>query len=873
MSTKLRILIALIASILSPLLWNWDGAGANAQITDNFSDDNFTSSPVWAGNDTDFIVNTSKQLQLNSSGTCTSYLRTSNPQPLSDCEWNFWIRLNFSPSSSNDARVYLVSNQADLSASLNGYYLQFGETLANDQVELFRQSGTSSASVCRGTTIIANAFSIRVKVTRDNTGLWKLFIDPTGGTNYMQEANGTDNTYTSTFCFGVLCKYTSSNATNFFFDDFYIYAPPDIIPASLDSVKVISQNKIDAYFSENLSAVSSQTIANYSVNKGIAFATAAKQDTINPKLVHLTFGTAFTSGQYYTLTVTGVQDLAGNNTVNATNIFLYFSPQANDIQINEIMADLSPVPNNLPAHEYIELHNRTNFPATLKGWTLSDASATVAIPDIIVQPDSFYVLTSTAGSSAFSGIQVAGISSFPSFNDLGDDLVLKDASGKIISIAFYRPDWYNDPLKENGGWALEQRDPNSPCGGKTNWRAAADNSGGTPGRKNSVYGSVPDIIPPTVSHATIISTNSIHLFFDEYMDSATLISLSSYSVDNGMGNPIAANPVEPDYTSVTLTLSSPIPAGTIYTISVSAVKDCAGNAIALENTVQFAVPEPVSANDIVINEIIFDPKEFGVEWVEIYNRSNKIIDLKEVFICSPDNSGNLTGINQIAPNGYLLLPQHYIVLSTDADAIKAQYNAINSNGFIDMNSIPSLNNDSGHVMLINFSQAVIDHLDYHSEWHLPLLNNTKGISLERVNYENATQDENNWHSASESAGGATPAYQNSQYTTGESGTEITISPEVFSPDNDGYNDVLSISYTFDTPGMVGNVQIYDSRGRLEKTLVHNELLATSGTFFWDGITDEKLKIRIGIYIIYFEAFDAKGNVKKYKKTCVAGGKF
>ena len=77
--------------------------------------------------------------------------------------------------------------------------------------------------------------------------------------------------------------------------------------------------------------------------------------------------------------------------------------------------------------------------------------------------------------------------------------------------------------------------------------------------------------------------------------------------------------------------------------------------------------------------------------------------------------------------------------------------------------------------------------------------------------------------------------------------------------------------------MIGNVQIYDSRGRLEKTLLRNELLATSGTFFWDGITDDpegtgKMKARIGIYIIYFEAFDTKGNVKKYKKSCVVGGK-
>lgn len=604
MAAKLRIL-AVFVVLLTPPLWRGEGGEADAQITDNFSDGNFTSNPVWSGNDTDFTINTSQQMQLNSSGTGTSYLKMANSQLLSNCEWTFWIHLNFSPSSSNYARVYLVSNQPDLSGALNGYYLQFGESLSNDQVELFRQSGTSSTSVCRGTTVIANAFSIRVKVTRDSAGLWKLLIDPAGGINYVQEATGTDAAHNFTSHFGVSCQYTISNATNFSFDDFYIYSPPDLSSPLLDSAKVVSQNKIDVYFSEPLSAVSAQTIANYSVNNGIAFATYAIQDAADHGLVHLAFGANFTSGQYYTLTVTGVQDPAGNNTINAMFQFLF----------------------------------------------------TRLLP-----------------------------------------------------------------------------------------------------------------------------------------------------------------------------------------------------------------------NDIVINEVLFDPYDQGVEWVEIYNRSDKTLNLNNLFLCSRDNSGNLSEIKQAAPGGYMMAPQSYLVLSEDASVVQAQYHTENTNGFIVMGSLPSLNNDSDKIVLADTSHVVIDELHYKSSWHLPLLNDTKGISLERVNFEAATQDERNWHSASESTEGATPAYRNSQFTDGEGGTEVTVSPEVFSPDNDGYNDVLSISYTFDTPGMIGNVHIFDSRGRLEKTLVYNELLATSGTFFWDGITDEKLKARLGIYIMYFECFDTKGSVKKYKKACVVSGK-
>ncbi len=408
--------------------------------------------------------------------------------------------------------------------------------------------------------------------------------------------------------------------------------------------------------------------------------------------------------------------------------------------------------------------------------------------------------------------------------------------------------WYQDPIKINGGWSLEQIDPNSPCGGKPNWKASVDVSGGTPGKKNSIYSSVPDVTPPKISYVTVLSSNSIQLFFSEMLDSSTITTLTNYSIDNGIGNPTSATPVGPDYQSVILFLQNAIASSTIYTITVNGIKDCSGNTISANSTMQFAIPDLASPNDIVVNEVLFDPLDNGVEWIEIYNRSKKIIDLKEIYFCSQDNYGNLTSIYQVAPNGRQILPQEYIVLSKDQSAIKAQYACPNANGFVDMSSIPSLNNDSAYVVLVNQSSTVIDKLHYFSSWHLPMIANTKGISLERINFDSPTQDQNNWHSAAQNVN-ATPAYKNSEYSNGESGNEITISPEVFSPDGDGYNDVLNISYAFDTPGMIGNVQIFDSRGRLIKNLIRNELLAASGTFFWDGITDEKTKARIGIYFI------------------------
>ncbi len=157
--------------------------------------------------------------------------------------------------------------------------------------------------------------------------------------------------------------------------------------------------------------------------------------------------------------------------------------------------------------------------------------------------------------------------------------------------------------------------------------------------------------------------------------------------------------------------------------------------------------------------------------------------------------------------------------------------------------------------------------------HFALLNSSKGVSLERVDFNRVSQDYTNWHSAAEAVGFATPAYKNSQYNDAtESDNSVLIRPEIFSPDEDGVNDILTINYHFDTPGFVANTTIYDSKGRLIKYFLRNELLGIDSSFSWDGINENHEKASIGIYIVFTEVFDLSGRVKQFKRTCVLGGK-
>ena len=107
---------------------------------------------------------------------------------------------------------------------------------------------------------------------------------------------------------------------------------------------------------------------------------------------------------------------------------------------------------------------------------------------------------------------------------------------------------------------------------------------------------------------------------------------------------------------------------------------------------------------------------------------------------------------------------------------------------------------------------------------------------------------------------------------GEFVEEITIDPEIFSPDNDGYNDVVSINYIFNEPGYMMTVNVFNAGGNLIRKLVNNQYLGTKGAVNWDGIQDDNTKAAVGIYVFFIQVYDLNGTVKKYKKTTVLASK-
>ena len=848
-----------------------------AQFTDGFGDGEFTSNPAWTGDVSQFTVNSAFQLQLNSSGEAVSSLASVYLMN-GETEWRFWIKLPFSPSANNFTRVYLASNQADLKGLLNGYFLQFGEGGSADAIELFRQQQTTLTSVCRGTEgMIANSFELAIKVRRNQTGNWEIQVDESGAGAYQTIATGSDNTINSSGFLGVYCKFTASNSTKFYFDDFY--AGPfvfDIQAPTISMVEVKSPQALDIFFSEAVTEISCQNIQNYSANNNLGNPYSASRDISTFSLVHLIFERPFQNGVTNLITIRNIADFAGNVAGTLTADFSWFTPAAFDIQINEIMADPSPTV-FLPEFEYLELYNRTFIPINLQGWKLIIGTSEKVFENVIIPPDSFLIVAddAAAGSFIFNG-PFYGFSSF-ALTNAGQLLVLKNTEDAVISTVRYSDEWYNDPVKFEGGWSLEQIDPENPCGGANNWKVSISPAGGTPGVKNSVFGSNPDQTAPELSRVISPSEGVLQVYFTEPIDSAGLSNPLIYNIDHEIGNPLTATAVAPDYSSVLLALPAPFQTGIIYTISlVGDVTDCAGNVADKNQTVIFGIPEPALAGDVVINEVLYNPKDdfvTGVDFVEIYNRSAKIINLADLVLATVDQeTGQIASVKNISDEGFLFFPQLYLVLTVNPDIVKQQYFTTNPDGFLKMLALPLYNNDSGAVILATKGLEIIDRLEYSEAMQFPLLNSFDGVSLERINFNRPSEDFTNWHSAAEDVGFATPAYQNSQFgEVTEVADPISLEPEVFSPDNDGYDDFLTIHYHFDAPGNMGTITIFDSRGRLIRNLINNQLLGTEGVFTWDGVGDDNQKALIGIYIVFVRIFDLNGGSTNYKKTTVVGG--
>lgn len=857
---------------------------ASAQVADDFSDGDFTQNPTWAGNGTDFTVNPVGELQLNATtaGAATLAVKTSIP---SDAVWDFKFRLEFAPSNQNLFRVYLGADRPDL-ANANGYFLQMGETGSADAIRFFRQHLATRSELAAGQAgLVATApVSLHVRVKRTAKGLFT--VEAGADAQSLQTQFEVTDTVFGSSCnafFGVQCVYTTTNKDKFFFDDLSIKAlAPDLSPPEPVRATVESETQVRVTFNETLDSLSAVNPVNYSLSGGAI--QIAKAVLSNSKTeVTLTLVPSLSSGTH-TLTVKNVADCTGNVLTERKLSFQYIKVEPAgefDLLINEIMSDPTPSV-GLPEVEWVEIFNRSGKWIDLRQVSISDdGGSPKPLPTYVLAPDSFVVLCTPTNVPVLQVFtpNVLGVSGFPSLNNAGDLLVLSDAQGTVIDRVAFTLDWHTDPAKEDGGWTLERVDPNTPCLAEENWASARGLPGGSPGRQNSIYNVVPDQAAPRLIDAFPLGPTTLRLTFSEGMDRASAENLGAYQIVPSL--PLSSLALSAENRAMALLeLAAPLQSGVIYQLVLQTnpvARDCSGNAIVTQDTLRLGLPEKPAPQDVVVNEILFNPPTGGSRYVEFYNRSKKIFSGEHFFLANFQESDIVALMRR-----QLFLPGAYVVITANPGDIVRRHANIYPGRLLE-STLPTLDDQSGNIALYwskDGETIVVDSFDYQESFHNGLFNSTQrdGVALERIDPESPTNAPSNWTSAAPTVTGApgTPTLPNSQRRAQTDPTEssyLFLPQSRLSPDGDSFEDFLEIRYQVPTPGFAATMTVFDSEGMPVRRLVRQDLLGTEGLLRWDGDRDDGSLARPGIYVLWLELFHPNGQTERLKKAFALVGKF
>ena len=832
------------------ILFMMTGFLSLGQVSEDFSDGNINSNPVWSGDTEKFTVTSG---ELNSASNIASdefYISTPST---SVEEWEMTVDMKFSTSSANYTDVYLMSDVQDLNTPNNGYFVRIGNT--DDEVSLYKISAGSATEIIDGTDDKTHNTQITFKVTVDKSDNWSLFADY--GSGYVLEGTAKDNTHTLSSYFGIKIKQsTASFHTKHFYDDIYVgQLRVDKSAPAVTALNILSSTQLELVFDEQ--------VVNATPTRFTLDATYGNPNSINVdgNTIELNYTMALVNSGF-NLTLTDLQDVSGNglDTTIAFTYFEYLTPETGDIILNEIYAD--PTPSfGLPDAEFIEIYNTSADTLNLINCTLTDGSKVATFDKKLLPPNEYAIVCDVPNESLFTSYGIVfGVTDFPTLNNSGDLVSLSNSSTDVLDEVTYTDNFYKDDIKKAGGYSLERIDFKSSCEAENNWTASNASIGGTPGDENSVFGSNPDTEAPQLLSAALEDNKTLRLVYDEAVNETIALNTANYTEIETSTQPISVA-VE-NSKEVVIGFASDFEENTTYQLEIGNVEDCLGNS-RTGVQVSFAIASPVEIGDIVINEILFNPKPNGVDFVELYNNSQKFIDLSELQIGNVE-AGIVSNVKQITSSPRILLPHNYVVLTTDSSSTKNDYPNTVSSTLLEVSSLPSMNNDEGTVILVSNGKT-LDSVPYNEDQHFELLSSVDGVSLERLSFDGSSTNPSNWFSAASSVGFATPGFSNSQrLSTNQFTGKFGFVSKTISPDGDGYEDLLSIYYLNVIPGTVVNAYVYDLSGRLIAHPINNISLGFEDFLTWDCVNNNGEKVPVGNYILLIKSFDLNGKTTKTK---------
>ena len=538
------------------------------------------------------------------------------------------------------------------------------------------------------------------------------------------------------------------------------------------------------------------------------------------------------------------------------------------------MADPAPK-QGLPEAEFIELFNRSKTKSfNLKRFKIVNGSiSSPLLRDTVLKPLSYIVIYAKKQGVDFKIKDTIQVEKLGTLSNPSDAFYLASLNGDtIIDAVSYDLSFYQNSNKAKGGYSLERARFNAPCDSSL-WIASNDSTGGTPGRRNSVAVDSFDKMPPLVQRYYMKDSQTVIVVFNKNLNRDSAEDTKHYQI-LGINTNYSVKVFPSFFNTIQLRFNTALKPRSSYKLVIKPfLKDCQNQPLPLSipDTLDIRLPEKPLYKDLIINEILVNPETGGSRFVEFYNRSDKAIDIGGLRIMDAKTSDEKTILTN-----FLLLPEKYIALTDNPLYIQKRYKAENFKFSILKNKLPTWNEAAGNVTLRAFDGTkpiILDSFSYEKSWHSPFLATTEGVSLERIDTSKSisSSEPSNWQSAAEKRGFGTPAQVNSQFRHFEKDPSVSspfwLEKNSFSPDDDGFEDALLLHYKLDKKGGVADIQIFDSNGRLIKTLTVNELLGTEGVIRWQGERADGTKAAVGIYILHISMRSSNGTTSRQKLPC------
>lgn len=827
------------------------------QITESFSPTDFAFDSTWVGDIQSYIVNPEGQLQLKAIQAGEAMIWTEIPRNTK--HWGIDIAMDFDPSTSNQLHLYLQVENPGKEPE-NALLIELGESGASDHLKVYAIEQGVMLYLGEGQSELGSQPSFRLNVNLLAEGLEVITI--------MDEIETLEGVYAFPqphyvpSYFGIGCFYTASRAEHFAFDNLVIDTLPvfDRKPPELTDVETFP-DAVVLHFSEGLDSTSI-SLSNFATNPGIQISSFI---LLEEKKLQLFVNPPLQSFEEYELQLSGIMDWSGN--AMDTTIIISYTPikaiRPGDILITEVYDDPTPS-NGIPDVEYLEIHTASHLDSAinLSNLILRIGNHDHQLPDQVVQPDQWIILCHQDDVHLMDiyGTTI-GIENMSRLVNTGNEISLLE-EGNIVHALYYDDSWYSADGTSDGGWSLELINENEPCAFSENWASSQSMIGGTPAAKNSIWDEDKSIaidmqlIPRTSSSIFLHLNKAIFPLQESDFSFSTATRVTSIDLTN-----LASGAIE-------LTIEPPLSASIEYELTVDNLQLCNGSLLESQDFT-FVLPSTAESGDLKINEILYDPQLGGEDYIEIFNTSDKSIEVSDLWI------SNGRGQNRPIEVKFTITPGSYLVLTRDRGDISQRYAVPNPQWLVEMN-LPPLVDADGDVVLYRIDGNNILSLDsvhYSDHFHSSLLNSTEGVSLERIDPKGNSLEAQNWYSAAESFGFGTPTGKNSQFKNrARTEEQFAINPKVFSPDGDGVDDLLEISYQLSSGGYYGTVRIFNAAGHQISQLANNLSLGSTGILRWDGSTHDGAKAAVGSYIIRFEIFDENGDTFHWQVDCTLAAK-